>query len=315
MTSAKPAPAGVLTGSRRCRSAPLAFASLALACAGEPAAPVAAREASRQESDLTVLRRGADAARALTDLALDASLGAKPDVLLDAYDAIAGRPDADPDTRASALWEGGRLAARGGDVTGARTRFDACLSLSAATSLHRGACLETRATLDLEADAVRTLPTVWTFDSAAHGLAHPRAWWDQGDIALIPPAEGGGLRWTVRVDAERDDRLMLAFDVQGAVPSTVRLELTSAREPGALQAVFEDLDGRSWSVDARDWQAAPDVRSRWTLDLAALFPDDGRAPTTLDRTRLHRMYIVDRTARLGAYGTHIWTLHSLAVEG
>jgi hypothetical protein len=284
-------------------------------CSGEEIAP--SPEAARHDppSTLTTLRRGADAAQTLHGLALDASLGGGSMALLEAHDALAGRPDADPDTRARALWEGGRLAARAGDVAGARARLDACLSLSAATSLNRGACLEARATIDLEADAVRSLPTLWTFDSPAHGLAHPRAWWDQGDIALIPAADGGGLRWTVRVDAERDDRLALAFDLKADIPSAVRIELTSAREPGALRAVFEDIDGRTWSVDARDWQAPADVRARWTLDLDALFPDDGRAPTTLDRTRLHRLYVVDRTARLGVYGAHVWTLHSLAIEG
>jgi hypothetical protein len=252
---------------------------------------------------------------ALDDLALDASLGRDANQLRDAYDAVAGQADTSADTRARALSRAARIAATNGDLDGARARLDACLSLASSTTASRGACLEARATLDLEADAVRTLPTVWTFDSPDHGLAHPRAWWDQGDIALIPATEGGGLRWTVRVDAERDDRLALAFALQDASPRVVRIELTSAREAGALRAVVEDLDGRTWAVEERDWQAPADARARWTIELDHLLPEDGLAPSTLDLRRLHRLYIMDRTARLGAYGTHVWTLHSLTVEG
>lgn len=203
----------------------------------------------------------------------------------------------------------GRLSWKMGDSGGAREALDACIRGGSLKS----ACLDLRARIDLETDAVQAVPTRWTFDDARHGFLHPRGYWDQGSIRLTRADGRGVLAWRTEVDGTRDDRLVVGFRVAGAPPRRLTLAARSVTGDALLAVQLEDIDGNVYVPARRSYELPAGVDVEIVVNLADVRPATPGAPP-FTGARLDRVTVLDQTSLLGVLGAHeLWFDH-FAVE-
>lgn len=205
-------------------------------------------------------------------------------------------PEGDP-SMSGAYLTLARLLAESGQLDEAREVLEGCLR----TGQARGACVELRSTLDLEAAAVRTVPITWTFDTPDHGVFHPRAYWDKGDLKLRRDDATTWLAWSTRVDGVREDELVVPLANPSPGPRTLRLRARATAMRAEIEVELVDEDGRrfvprpaSIEIPAEGWT---DVE----ITLRDATPLDG-GTARLDPTRLHRIVLRDATGLTGSVG-------------
>lgn len=217
-------------------------------------------------------------------------------------------PSGDP-ALARALLQLGRVRDLSGNTNGAREALDACV----ATGMAKAPCLDLRAEIDLEADAVRSVPVHWTFDDAQHGFLHPRAYRDKGVMKIETVQDSGEsvLAWVKTVDAIRDDMLVVGFQQPSPPPRSLRMQLTSVELDATLRIEVEDVDGHRYTTSAisLDKGVPQDVR----LSVSALRPLDEESPPVRG-AELHRMYLVDVSGTFGQVGTNVLRLDDFQVR-
>ncbi len=238
---------------------------------------------------------------------LDEQLAPVPARAIERYEALVHSeiPGGDPALPEALYWLA-RLRWLQGDLEGARAALDACMG----TVAGRARCAALRARVDLDAEAVRALPVVWTFDDDSHAVFHPRPVWDVGSIRIDRTPEGGVLWWTTTV-GPREDRLEVPFSAPEPAPSEVRLTVSSALLDAALAVDLVDDLGRSYAVSAVPIRLPRGERRTVTLSLDSASSADGRR---LDPRTLDRLVIRDVTAATGAAGLSHIGLHDLRIE-
>ncbi len=221
-------------------------------------------------------------------------------------------PDDDP-TLALLQFELGNVSWLVGDLPAAREALDACIRGGNGDSALKARCLDLRAGIDLETDAVRAVPVTWTFDDAHHGFLHPREHWVMGGIridagtvadgsATRSAAEPGGvLVWSTKVDGVRDDELVVAFRDVTPAPRQVRVRMSARLQDGAVLVWLDDVEGRRYQLPARPVKLPQGESVDISLRLADATPVTPGAPP-LDPGRLDRLVLADRSSLVGAFG-------------
>lgn len=189
-----------------------------------------------------------------------------------------------------------------GDTAAARAVLDACVR----EGLDKARCLDLRGRIDLEADAVHSVPVRWDFADTRHGFVHPRAFWEQGSIRIANDDGGSALVWTTTVDGNREDQLVAGFRDPTPAPKLVRIRMSSRRMDGLVTLTFLDLEGRASGPPTRAFRLPRGEVVEIVVRLAEVLPLEADTPH-LDPARLHRMVLRDVTGRSGAAGVNeLW---------
>jgi hypothetical protein len=183
------------------------------------------------------------------------------------------------------------------DDDAAREALDACIR----AGVQKSRCLDLRSRIDLEADAVHEVPSSWTFADPHHGFLHPRAYWDRGSIRLVSDAERSELVWSTQVDGSQEDVLVVGFRAPTPAPRSFQIRLVSTQLDATLAFELEDLDGNRYTTPGRDPIFARGAPADLTVRLADLVGVDAGTPL-LNPSRLHRLYVWDRTGRTAQTG-------------
>jgi hypothetical protein len=184
-----------------------------------------------------------------------------------------------------------------GDPGAAREVLDACIR----AGVEKARCLDLRSRIDLEADAVHTVPVEWTFADAHHGFLHPRAWWDKGSIRLVADNTRSELVWSTQVDGSQEDVLVMGFRDPTPAPRAVYIRLTSTQLDATIGVEVEDLDGHTYAIAGRDPVVPRGQAAELELRFADMIPVLPGTPP-LNPARLHRLYLLDRSGRAGQSG-------------
>lgn len=189
------------------------------------------------------------------------------------------------------------------DDAAAREALDACIR----AGVQKSRCLDLRSRIDLEADAVHEVPSSWTFADAHHGFLHPRAYWDRGSIRLetsqpeTGEAERSELVWSTQVDGSQEDVLVVGFRAPTPAPRSFQIRLVSTQLDATLAFELEDLDGNRYTTPGRDPVFARGTQGDLTVRLADLVGVNPGTPL-LNPSRLHRLYVWDRSGRTAQTG-------------
>lgn len=262
-------------------------------------------------------------------LLLGAALAAPPATWLEAWDALLTEatdghnggsldtlrrlattdvPADDPTLPLVQYWLG-HAAWQVGDADGARDALDACIR----AGIDKARCLDLRSRIDLEMDAVATIPTRWSFDDADHGFIHPRPFWDRGSIRIVQTESGGVLAWTTQIDAAREDQLVVGFRAPAPEPHTVTVIARSLEMDATLALVFQDEEGHEYASPQRTWwlqQGEREVLMVRIADLVPLVP--GSPPAS--GAGLHRLFLRDETGLSGQIGQNVLHIDEFIVQ-
>lgn len=252
-------------------------------------------EASDAEAPRVALR---EAWAATWGVMLDEALYGTTREVGERYRGLMDATPADDPTLALLQFELGNVSWLVGDLPAAREALDACIRGGNGDSALKARCLDLRAGIDLETDAVRAVPVTWTFDDAHHGFIHPREHWVMGGIRLDAV---GALVWSTKVDGVRDDELVVAFRSVAPAPRQVRVRMSARLQDGAVLLWLDDVEGRRYQLPARPVKLAQGEPVDITLRLADATPVTPGAPP-LDPARLDRLVLADRSSLVGAYG-------------
>lgn len=250
-----------------------------------------------------------EAWEAVHRLRAQAALSSQLRPVLQAWmDLASAKLPADSPSLGQALYELGELRWTAGDIRGARDALDQCVRQTP----QRSRCAELRGAIDLEVDAVRSVPVHWTFDDADHGLYHPRIYWDRGALKLSPtPAGEGTLRWQKRIDASGADHLVAGLDRPSPVPRRLRLDISSEALTARLEVRLEDDLGRSTVLSPSPVRVEAGERVQVTFAFPS--PSQGSGPVH-DAGHPHRLYLIDLTDLEGVMGTNTLVLYDLILE-
>jgi hypothetical protein len=232
------------------------------------------------------------------DIMLDEALYGTTREIGDRYRGLMDAAPADDPTLALLQLEVGNVAWLVGDLPAAREALDACIRGGNGDSALKARCLDLRAGIDLETDAVRAVPVTWTFDDAHHGFIHPREHWVMGGIRIDA---AGALVWSTKVDGVRDDELVVAFRGVTPAPRQVRIRLSARLQDGAVLLWLDDAEGRRYQLPARPVKLPQGESVDVTLRLADAAPVTPGAPP-LDPARLDRLVLADQSSLVGAFG-------------
>jgi hypothetical protein len=190
-----------------------------------------------------------------------------------------------------------RLHADAGQLDEAREVLEGCLG----TGQARAACVELRGQLDLEAAAVRSVPVTWTFDTPDHGVFHPRAYWDKGDLKLRSDATTTWLAWSTRVDGVREDELVVPLASPSPGPRTLRVRARATTMRAEVEVELVDEEGRRFVPRPASIEIPADGWTDVEVTLRDATPLDG-GTARFDPTRLHRLVLRDATGLTGSVG-------------
>lgn len=197
-----------------------------------------------------------------------------------------------------------------GDLAAARDALDACIR----TGQDKARCLDLRSELDMEAEAVSELPIRWTFATEDHGLFHPRAYWDKGTIRIRTAGNGSWLAWSTRVDATKEDRLVVPLRDPSPSPSLVRVRVESMEREAALTLQLTDADGARFDFPGPPARVRPGKPATLSFRIADARPAPGTESGVLDPSQLYRIALVDVTALLGTFGPNELRLTSFELR-
>ncbi len=189
-----------------------------------------------------------------------------------------------------------------GEIDEARKALDACVR----TGFLRGTCLDQRGAIDREAEAVRSVPSVWAFDQSVHGVFHPRGSWDKGTIRLRTVEGRGVLAWTTQVDAIEEDSLVLAFSRPAPAPRLLILTLRSLELDAEIEIDLIDDEGRTFAPRPRSFELP---RGAWVVVEVPLVdaPPLAASGASLRSGMLSEVVLRDATGMTGVVGrSEIW---------
>lgn len=141
-------------------------------------------------------------------------------------------------SRAWALYWLGTSLIEAGDPEGAREALRECIRVGPA----RAACMEQLGRLQVQAQAIRAVPTVWGFDRE-HGIAQA---WTQSDRGTLRVEEIDGdpaLVWTTQHDEWAPGALLFAVEGARPAPRTFHARVRSRGRDGWFAVVFVDARG------------------------------------------------------------------------
>jgi hypothetical protein len=219
------------------------------------------------------------------------------------YETLAHNlPDEDP-LRAVTLYWLAHARWNAGDVDGAREALHDCIRRPGNA---RDLCLRLLGDLELEESSVRSVPVLWRFDSAGHGVMRLGID-DRGALRIDADAPGGdpALLWTMIADLRHPDEIVVGFRDPSPDPRGVRFEARGEVTDARVRILAVDARGREWSPEG----TLPVPKDRWTTidislaDLIGAAPAAGPFPDAdIDRVR-----IVDATPPGQGTGEHgIW---------
>jgi hypothetical protein len=178
------------------------------------------------------------------------------------------------------------------DIPSAREVLDACIR----GGVEKTRCLELRSRIDLEADAVHVVPTVWTFSDENHGFLLPHMFRDHGSIRIVTQEGRSELAWETQVEDADPAWLALGFRDPVPAPRTVYLRMQAVGFDAMVELIFEDLDGNRYSPPGPNPRLPLGMWTDIMVNISDLVPVDDSAPP-LDPKRLHRMFVKDTTNR------------------
>lgn len=196
-------------------------------------------------------------------------------------------------SRADALYWLGRLRREQGDIRGARS----ALIDGSSRFPDRGRFLAVIRDMELEQNAIRTLPVLWDFEASAHGFVHPYSRDDRGRFG--PQAHGEGnraLQWETKLDQrageQLGDQLQVGLDL-GAPPVMFAFYYEPEEHDAWLKVKLVDDLGRSW-VWPEHLQIPADKSSAVVLRVADFVPPTQDA--SLAEAGLHQFVLEDVTS-------------------
>lgn len=193
---------------------------------------------------------------------------------------------ADDPSRAWALFWLATERAEQGDAPGAREALRECIRTGPA----RAECVALLGRLEVEASAITTVPTIWTFDGD-HGVVH---WWLQNDRGSIRVEDRDGdpaLVWVTEHDELDPGTLVIGVDTPRPLPRKLRASLLAPGRNAWLAVVFVDADGKLFGQSPIALPAGRPVELELPLERAT-------GPTgTLDPSRLEMVIVRDMTAK------------------
>jgi hypothetical protein len=215
---------------------------------------------------------------------------------IEIYSALARRLEGrgEPELRAQALLALGRAQLRLGRLAAAQEAFDTCRRISTSgLAVDTRECAEAARRVAIEEGAVRSVPTVWTFDEGTGGFVLLAS---RGSMAVESVGGDGVLVWTQELEGAETPELVVGFDRPPTPPRGLRFAVWAEGDEGALLGVIvEDELGRSYRPG--DFFYADATRRTWEIRLEDLAPLDPGWPP-LDPGRIAAVHLRDRTGSL-----------------
>jgi len=223
-------------------------------------------------------------------------------------DLVRSLPPENPD-RAQLLTRQADLEWARGDLDRARELLDGCIR----AGVNVRPCQELRGAIDLEDAAIRTLPTVWSFDTTAHGMFHPWAHRSQGSLKIDSVEQEGALIWTTTSTAAERDQLVVAVNTTDS-PTVLSFRARARREGAVLGLRFEDRDGNAYAPTN---SVVPLPVGAWAdvvVDLSTLAPTRPPAPA-FDPSQLYVIRFLNASGLEVGETTHEIAFDELRIAG
>ncbi len=214
------------------------------------------------------------------------------------YQALVRSLGTDAPFRGRALFALGRVRYLMGDIKRARE----ALKEGIRTNTCYDACNELLSQLELEQNAVREVPVLWTFDSPDHGFFHPWMFATRGSIRISEEAgRKTALVWETVVDSHERDMLVVGFDRPKPTPEHILMKMQSEKIAAQVEIVILDEAGNAFRPrGGRIPVPALDVMEI-DVSLRHLVPIDAGSPP-FDPSRISRFEIRDVSAVAGRVG-------------
>lgn len=171
----------------------------------------------------------------------------------------------------------------------------------------RAPCQALLGRIQLELDAVRTLPVLWTFDDSKHGIFHP---WELDEVGTVrvqtkEETENPALTWETTVDIRANDRLVVGFKTPLPAPREVSFRMQSAARAGAVRIRVTDRSGHQYIQSGASSRVDFRAPTKVVVALKDLVPvDPNQRP--LNPAEIYRLYIEDVSAMNGTEPGPMW---------
>ncbi|MFT4624224.1 MAG: hypothetical protein ACI8PZ_002883 [Myxococcota bacterium] len=199
-------------------------------------------------------------------------------------------PSEDP-IRAEALYWLARSRWLAGDE-----RARAALLEGIRTGACKERCFDLLERIELDANAITTVPIAWDFETPEHGVFHPWRYDHKGTMRLgTPPGKDeSALVWSTAIDVRTEDQLVVGFSRPQPPPKQVSFRIRADPVEAWIRVFAEDGTGRTFTSGGVGMLVPVNDTLDLTIDLDRMVATDGTGDT-LDPARIARLRLVDTT--------------------
>jgi hypothetical protein len=162
--------------------------------------------------------------------------------------------------RARSLLAMGRAHLALGQMPEARSSFESCrrITTSGLSTVDTTACAQGARRVALEEGAIRTVPTLWTFDEGTHGFV---LFGEKGSMAVEGASANRRLVWTQELDATRTAELVVAVQSRNKPAKGVRFSVRADGAIAVLELLVVDEQNRSYALTGKVLVADAELRT------------------------------------------------------